>query len=76
MADKPFTNREIKTMFQGQADQIKEVHADVKSVLEQATKTNGRVGKLENWQSFMRGGLAILALMVVPVLIYLITHWK
>lgn len=37
---------------------------------------NGRTRKLEQWQSFMQGGMAVLALMVVPVLIYLITHWK
>lgn len=43
--------------------------------------TNGKVLKaaeeiveLKNWKSFTQGGLAILALMVVPILIYLFTH--
>lgn len=65
MAEKPFSNREIKEKFEA-------VHEDVKSILAQTTKTNGRVSKLESWQAFMQGGLAILALLVVPILIYII----
>lgn len=65
MKETPFSNREIKEKFEA-------VHEDVRSILAQTTKTNGRVSKLESWQSFMQGGLAILALLVVPILIYII----
>lgn len=71
-----YSNREINLMFQEQNGKISEIHSDIKAVLEQTTKTNGRVGRLEQWKGFMQGGLAILSLMVVPVLIYLVTHWK
>lgn len=55
---------------------ISDLHIDIKAILVQTQKTNGRVGKLENWKSFMQGGMAILALMVVPIFIYIITHYK
>lgn len=73
MTEKPFTNREIRLMFEGQGEQIKEVHKDVKEVLEQTKKTNGRVSKLESWQAYIKGGLTILSILVVPILIYIIT---
>jgi hypothetical protein len=45
--------------------------------------TNGKVLKaaediveLKNWKAFVQGGMAVLTLMVVPILIYIITHWK
>lgn len=65
MNEKPFSNREIREKFEA-------VHEDVRSILAQTTKTNGRVNKLETWQSFMQGGLAILAILVVPIIIYII----
>ena len=42
------------------------------AIHEQAVKTNRRVSKLEKWQSFIEGGLAILAILVVPLLIYVV----
>jgi hypothetical protein len=38
----------------------------------QAVITNRRVSKLEKWQSFIEGGLAVLAMLVVPLLIYVV----
>jgi hypothetical protein len=38
----------------------------------QAVMTNRRVSKLEKWQSFIEGGLAVLTILVVPLLIYVI----
>jgi hypothetical protein len=38
----------------------------------QAVITNRRVSKLEKWQSFIEGGLAVLTILVVPLLIYVI----
>lgn len=42
------------------------------SIDAQVKSTNGRVRTLENWRWFISGGLAILALIVVPLLIYVI----
>jgi hypothetical protein len=50
----------------GQDRKLDAIHA-------QAVKTNQRVSKLEKWQSFIEGGLAILTVLVVPVVVYLIT---
>jgi hypothetical protein len=43
------------------------------AIHEQAVITNRRVAKLEKWQSFIEGGLAVLAILVVPLLIYVLT---
>ena len=39
----------------------------------QAVITNRRVSKLEKWQSFIEGGLAVLAILVVSLLIYVVS---
>ena len=53
---------------------IKDISTDVKEVVVQVRATNGRVSRLENWQAFMKGGLAVLSILVVPIVIYVITH--
>ena len=42
------------------------------AIHEQAVMTNRRVSKLEKWQSFIEGGLAVLTVLVVPLLIYVV----
>ena len=39
----------------------------------QAVITNRRVSKLEKWQFFIEGGLAVLAILVVSLLIYVVS---
>jgi hypothetical protein len=53
MNEKNYSKREIDFI-------IKEIHNDVKSILTQTTKTNGRVSKLENWRSLITGGLIVV----------------
>lgn len=36
--------------------------------------TNGQVRDLQQWKSFITGGLAVLTLLVVPVVIYFVIH--
>ena len=43
------------------------------AIHEQTVRTNQRVSKLEKWQSFIEGGLAILTILVVPIVIYMVT---
>lgn len=67
MSDEDYSVRELDEKFEtimGKLDRIET----------QTIKTNGRVAALERWQSFLQGGLAILTLLVVPVIIYLVTH--
>lgn len=40
-----------------------------KLIKDQVIKTNGRVSSLENWKAFILGGLAILAIILVPMFI-------
>lgn len=51
---------------------ISENANDSKEILAQVKKTNGRVGELERWQSFMKGGLSVLTIMFLPILLIVI----
>lgn len=75
MKEPPYTKRE-QDLYR------LEVIATLNRIEAQTTKTNGRVSKLEEdqdaieqWQAYLKGGMAVLSLMVVPVLIYLIINW-
>ena len=57
---------------------LAKIEATTESGLAEARKTNGRVSSLEKrqdtleqWRSFMTGGLAVLTCLVVPILIAL-----
>lgn len=56
-----------------QRKDIELLHNDVKAILTQTKITNGRVGKLENWRSWMTGGMTILSILVIPIILYIIT---
>ena len=64
----------------GKLEELKEdgksSHASISQHIEKVHKqvilTNGRVGKLENWRSYMLGAMAILTLIVVPVFMFLL----
>lgn len=42
----------------------------------QTVKTNGRVTKLERWQSYVLGFCACLTAIVLPVALYIVTHFR
>lgn len=59
--DSPYTNREIKEMFNDLKDGQDRIESQVKL-------TNGRVTTLEKWRYTMVGGIAVLSMVVVPIL--------
>lgn len=64
-SESPYQKREIDEKFTDIKDSLNRIEV-------QTTKTNGKVLALQKWQSFIQGGLAILALIIVPIVIYLI----
>jgi uncharacterized membrane protein len=44
---------------------------DHELILEQTTKTNGSVRVLQQWRSFMLGGMTIISMFLIPIIIYL-----
>jgi hypothetical protein len=62
------THKDLALLLYRLAEQDRKLDA----IHEQAVITNRRVSKLEKWQAFIEGGLAILAVLVVPLAIYVI----
>ncbi len=58
--DDSYANREIDSKFEG-------VHGKLDSILVQTTRTNGRVTKLERWQSYVLGFLAAVSVLILPM---------
>lgn len=44
------------------------------TIVEQVKTTNGSVADIKSWQAFMKGGLAVLSVIVVPIVIYIINQ--
>jgi hypothetical protein len=47
---------------------------DHKSIIEQTTKTNGRVSKHDTWLNRIIGGLILTEVILIPIAIYVITR--
>lgn len=63
--DKDYTKREVDEKFEDITKQLDRIEI-------QTTKTNGKVAELQGWQNFIKGGLAVLAIIVVPIFLYVI----
>ena len=63
MKDVEYSNREIDEFFS-------EIKKQLDRIEHQTTKHNGRMSKLENWQSLLLGGWSIITFIVLPLLAY------
>ena len=59
-----YTTRELDTHFMDIKEQLDRIEA-------QTIRTNGRVTKLENWQSLIIGGASIVSFIVIPTLVWI-----
>lgn len=59
--DTPYSPREIREKWSDIANSLSRIEV-------QTTTTNGRVSKLEKWQSFISGGMTVIVIIVVPLL--------
>jgi hypothetical protein len=60
--DLPYSNREIREKWH-------EINNKLQEILVQTTTTNGRVRKLEQWQSYVIGFCAAVSIMLFSVLL-------
>lgn len=60
--EEPFKNREIIEFFNDTKNSLIRIETQVRT-------TNGRVSRLENWRWFISGGLAVIALILVPIIL-------
>jgi hypothetical protein len=60
--------KDIQVILYRLAEQDRKLDA----IHNEALKTNRRVSRLEKWQSFIEGGLAVLTILIVPLLIYVV----
>lgn len=61
MPDEPFSNREIKEMFNDMCTKLDRIEL-------QTNRTNGRVSSLEVWKGGIVGGISVLTVIVIPLL--------
>lgn len=54
---------------------LKDIQSDVKEIKAQTTKTNGRVSTLENWQAYIKGALAVIGILLLPIIFIIISGY-
>lgn len=66
--EQDYSNKEIIHLFSDLKNDLVEIKMRVGI-------TNGRVSKLEKWQSFIMGGLAVITVLILPVIFILVTNF-
>jgi hypothetical protein len=75
MTEIPYSNREIDQFNSDLRQDILGLHAKIDKVLEQTTRTNGRLRTLEGWKMFVNGIMAVLITLIVPVFVGVIIYY-
>jgi hypothetical protein len=79
MADKPYTKREIDQIFGNFVEKFSTFDKDTRESLtrieNQTTATNGRVRRLERWQSYVIGFCACLSLILFSAVIPIVAAY-
>jgi len=70
-----YNDKAIEACFSGLHIKLDEQKAYLHDIHKQVKDTNGRVSALEKWQYFIKGGLAMLSIIVVPITLYIIYMW-
>ena len=75
-----YSKREIDMIKENLKEEMLTSHKNIQEkldlILSQTTKTNGRVNKLENWQSYLVGAWVVVSIFVIPTIIYVYTQDK
>ena len=80
MEEQPYSNREIKEFFGEIKISISSLKNDLltfrteskdenREIILQTRKTNGRVGKLENWKYAFIGGWIVITVILLPIIV-------
>lgn len=73
MNDKPFSNREITSMFQSILEKL-DAHTEVHSTILGAVQiTNGKVADIQTWRERMNGGMTVTGIFMTVVIIPILT---
>lgn len=54
---------------------LNDIKSELKELKEIATKTNGRLTKLELWRSYIAGAMAVVILLLIPLVLKFATQW-
>lgn len=54
---------------------LNDIQKTVARIEAQTVKTNGRTSKLENWQNFIMGGLAVITILMLPILFIVVNNY-
>lgn len=70
--EQDYSKRELDDHFGHMNSRFDRQDKQLADIKEQTIKTNGRVSKLEGWQSFIKGGMAVITILLVPLLFMMI----
>lgn len=54
---------------------IDDLKKDIRELKEIGIRTNGRIGTLERWRSYMTGAISVLTLLVFPIVLKIVSEW-
>ena len=71
-SENKLTLQEIKIDNATNKEILNEQTALLIEIKNQTIKTNGRVGKLENWRAYILGAMAVVIVVIIPALTWVV----